>query len=73
MKKYRVIMPIAGSVFLEVDAKDKESALNNFYEIISTMTNGDIDDCLEWDFYEQIVSGNVCHLYTNEVDISEIK
>lgn len=77
-KTYGVNMPIAGYVYLEVEAEDKEQAKEAFYSKTSKMldTHDDIFSHPEidgfWEFYEKTVSGNVCFLNHTEVDIEEL-
>lgn len=65
MKKYYVQIPITGYLDVEIDAGDKESAIEKAFEI------GTLEDLLEWEMHEQIIQGNVFHGLLNEVDIIE--
>ncbi len=78
MKKFSVQMPIAGYVYLEVEADCIDSAKEAFHKKVSKCmeTHDNIFDHPEaegsWGFYEQTGSGNVCYLECRSVDVNEI-
>lgn len=66
-KKYSVSMPITGFVHKEIEAESKEEALDKFYQM-DTLGN----DIEEWNYCEEIVTGNVFNGHLNRVDIEEV-
>ena len=67
--RYRVSIPIAGSVTVYVEATNKKEAVDTAWERI-----GDEDVDVEWEAHERICSGNVLHASMNdiEVDVEEV-
>jgi len=73
MKTYYVTMPLAGSMTLPIEADSEEDAISKFQEASEKidfingreLVNNNAE--LEWEFMEQIVSGNVFHGNCNEV------
>lgn len=74
-RNYTVTMPFAGAFFVCVEATDEAEAKELAYSKIEgvtfdfTRTDGDVDS--EWDTYERVNSGNVCHLSYTEVEIDD--
>ena len=72
-------MPIAGYLYLEVEAENEENAKKAFYEktgeIIGRGENlfmhNEVDGY--WEFYEETGRGNVTYLNYTSVDIEEIE
>jgi hypothetical protein len=65
MKNYSVTIPIAGHVYIEVEAENEEDAKNKAFE---NCPDGDI----EWDALESFNTGNVCHCPAPwEIEITE--
>ena len=74
MKEYSVILPFAGALFFNVEADNKEEALEKCYELLDDLP-ADKDAIREfdgeWDTYERICEGNVCHVSYNKVSVEE--
>jgi hypothetical protein len=68
MKKYGVEIPIAGYVYIEVEAENKEEAIE-----IALETEWSNDDIEELDTYNKLVEGNVCYTYHTRATAREIK
>lgn len=62
MAKFMVLIPIAGSFAIEVEAADEKAAKAAAWDEMNAYT-GDVEAIgqLEWEFLEKICSGNVCH------------
>lgn len=78
MKKFYVTMPFAGSVTMAVDANNRDSAIEAFYENsdqvrFDTDMLDQIGATVEFEFYETLVEGNVLYPYCNKVDVDEIQ
>ena len=71
MKKFAVEIPIAGSLYLEVEAENAEEALEVAWEEINN--DGESAGELMWEFYEKIVEGNVCHVGCSEIAVDELE
>ena len=71
MPKFSVTMPIAGFAYLEVDADNDRDALEKFYEQCDLSVGGN-SNIEELEYYERLVSGNVCHTYHTEVEVYEV-
>lgn len=67
MKKYRVDVPIAGYVSIEVEAESREDAINKALEKGYTE-----DEIMEIDMYDKLVEGNVCYTYHYKAEATEI-
>lgn len=67
MKRYSVILPIAGYACLEVEAESEKEALDAAMDAVTT------DDIEEWEALEQIVEGNVFHGNQNKFEIELIE
>lgn len=68
MKKYGLEIPIAGYVYLEIEADSEEEAIEKAFE-----QGWEQDDIQEIDMYEQIVEGNICHVWHNRVEVAELE
>ena len=68
MKKYGVSIPIAGYVYMEVEAESKEEALEKVFD-----EGYKDDEIAELDMYDVLVEGNVCYTYHTEVEVEEIE
>lgn len=68
MKKYSVEMPIAGYVVIEVEAGNKNDAINKVLE-----KGFEDDEIMELEMFPKLVEGNICHAYCIEADVEEIK
>ena len=64
MATWTVIVPMCGSVTVEVEADTEEEAINKAFD------NASIDDypSSSYEFHRKIVSGNVFHGEINEVE-----
>lgn len=69
MKKYNVVIPIAGIICIEVDAENEEEALQKGFNS-EELT---LDNVAKWDAYEKIVEGNCLHVNVNEAYAEEIE
>lgn len=67
MKKFGVSVPIAGYVYIEVEAENKKEAVEKAFDQGYTQ-----DDIQEIDMYERIIEGNVCHVWHNRVEVEEL-
>ncbi len=67
MPKYIVSIPITGVVHVEVDADDKQSAIDLAFENM-----GDSED-IEWEGHEIVCDGNVFHGAHNELNIQKLE
>jgi hypothetical protein len=68
MKKYNVTIPIAGFVYVEVEVPE-DATEDDIYEAACATYNDDEKagiGVLEWEFHQQITSGNVLHASVNE-------
>jgi hypothetical protein len=61
MAKYSVLIPIAGSIEVEVEADDEESAVQA--ALATEFTEEDLQS-LTWESMEHICQGNVCYAPT---------
>jgi hypothetical protein len=65
MKKYYVEVPIAGYAVVEI-----ETDITDKNEIIElAMEKATDEDVQEYEFYEKLVEGNVCHTYHTRAQI----
>jgi hypothetical protein len=60
VKEWEVILPIAGTAYVTVQAESEEAAIE---EAMNVVTRDEIE---EWDALHQIVKGNVCYAPTRE-------
>lgn len=74
-KEFGVIVPMAGQLYVTVEAETEEEAI----EIALSGKCGDgtdditIDELEEWEIYKEYNSGNVCNISTNwEAEAEEI-
>ena len=65
MRKYWVTVPVTARICVEVEAEDRESAIDKAFD------EGTLDDIEEWEMHEQIVDGNVFYGLINEIDVIE--
>ena len=56
MKTYGVRLPVAGHVYVEVEAESEEDAIDKAFEESYT-----VDDLVEWETLRQFNQGNVCY------------
>ena len=67
MKNFAVSVPIAGFIYIEVEAENEEEAKQKAFE-----SDAGVRDIEEWDMHEKIVEGNIFHGSLNEIEIEEI-
>ena len=68
MKKFIVEVPIAGYVCIEVEAEDKNDAID-----IAFQKGYTDEEIVELDMYERLVEGNVVYTYHTRVEVNELK
>lgn len=79
MKNYNVTIPFAGAMSVNVEAENedqaKELAYNKLSEAIPLnhmdLNNRDIN-CIELEYYDKLISGNVRHFTYNEIDFEVV-
>lgn len=69
MARFFVHIPIAGTATFEVEAADKNTAIAASWKKIDEGEEGDVT----WEYYDQLVEGNVLHVPTNEVEVTRAK
>lgn len=67
MAKYGVELPIAGWIYLEVNAESEEDAIEKALE-----TPWKDDDVQELCAYKKLMTGNVVHVSKNKVSVRRI-
>lgn len=67
MRKYGVYVPLAGYVYKEVEAENKQDAIDKVFK-----EGYEESDIVETDIYEKIVEGNICYVNTTEAYAEEI-
>ena len=68
MAKYGVELPIAGYIYLEVEADNKEDAIEK-----ALLTQWQDEDIMELDSYKRLASGNVMHVSHSDAGAYPIK
>ena len=68
MREYIVAMPIAGVVYLTVQAESEKQAIEKFYEDFDTL---DKADSYEWDFYKKMSQGNLRYYNHDTVEVED--
>lgn len=73
MKKRRFVVsiPIAGAIHVEVDAVSESDARTRAWDRVND--EGEAAGDVEWEFFDEICEGNVCHAPLNEIVASEVK
>lgn len=68
MPRYLVTLPLTGTISVEVDAEDEESA------ITAALASEDVivTNIEEWEVHRQICRGNVLYASQNEAEVREI-
>jgi hypothetical protein len=69
MKKYTVVIPIAGAISIEVEAEDKTRAINAAWAKIDAEA-ADAGE-VEWEFLNRIAEGNVCYAPVMHTHVEE--
>jgi len=67
MKKYYVSIPFTGYCTVEVEAENKEEAIEKAWK----SPNLDIRKAEEAEFHTCVADGNVCYARLNEIDVEE--
>jgi hypothetical protein len=57
MKSFCVTIPIAGHIYVNVEAENKEQALSKAYDAIDAGK----EDNVEWEMLDRFIKGNVCY------------
>lgn len=70
-QKYGVQIPIAGSIYIEVEAENEKEAEEVAWEAINE--RGAEAGDLEWEFFDAIAEGNVCHAPCHSVTVDKLK
>jgi len=68
MKKYGVSVPIAGYVYIEVEAETEDEAIDKALDDAYKD-----EDIVEIEMYRYLLEGNVCNTYCTEASAEEIK
>lgn len=63
MKTYDVTLPISGYAIVQVEAENKEAAID------AAMDAVEMDDIEEWETHRHIVQGNVFYGKCNDVEV----
>lgn len=69
-KTYCVIIPIAGSITIDVEADDEDGARDAAWEKISE--EGEKAGDVTWEYFDKLTSGNVLYAPINEVEVDEV-
>lgn len=69
MKRFFVTLPIVGTVKVEVEAENKEAAIEAAFESPDLTVNAIYD----WEALPKGCRGNVCYLPTHSASVEEIK
>lgn len=64
--KYGVSLPLTGYVYVEVEAKNEEEALDKAWD------KATLDDMVEWEFTEHVCRGNILDTVLNDYEVEEI-
>ncbi len=67
MKEYDVALPIAGVIYVTVEAEDEEDAINKALQ----KEDLKLEDVETWDVYRMLVEGNCMHASPNEAEATE--
>ena len=72
MKKYNVVIPLAGALhFCDVEAEDKEGAIETCFKLVN-----ESDDPMryfngEWDLYKKLIEGNAFRASYSQAEANE--
>lgn len=76
MAKFDVTLPFAGYLYVQVEAKDKEHAIEMAFEEvgdnISIRASGSVE-LGEFETLKHITRGNVCYAPRNDIEVEEIE
>jgi len=70
-QKYGVQVPIAGLVYIEVEAENEKEAEEAAWEAINE--RGAEAGELEWEFLDVITEGNVCRAPCDRITVDKLK
>ena len=65
-RMFGVIIPIAGHLYCEVEATTEEEAIEKAMDMEHT-----IEEIEEWDYYQELVTGNVMHYSVNKIEVTD--
>ena len=65
--KYGVTLPVTGYAYIEVEADNREEALDKAHMIV------EIDDIVEWSTCNHIIKGNIFNGELNDYEIEEME
>lgn len=68
MKKYKVQIPIAGSITYDVEATSEEEAKSRAWDHYENNTQ---EPDKQWDAYEELMTGSVQNFDHNEIEVFE--
>lgn len=66
--KFGITVPIAGSVYREIEAETEEEAINIFFN-----EGYEEEDIVELQMLEKVVGGGVCYAPVWDVEIEELE
>ena len=70
MSKYGVLVPLVGSVYVEVDADSEEEAIENAIQADFTIKFESEDVQLEeFELVDKVVEGNICYAPLHEAEV----
>ena len=72
MATYTVSIPIAGAIHIQVEAKSVAEAKEKAWDEIN-LSSKPVEEIgeIEWEFFDAITEGNVCHAPLNEIAVSK--
>lgn len=73
MKKYNVTIPIAGFVNVEVEVPDDADKDDIYSAAVDAYNSDEEGSNIEWEFHQELTSGNVLHATLNEWEYEEVK
>lgn len=75
MPKYSVLVPIAGAIYVEVEADSIDEAEDKAFEADWSInfSSNDGAELHELEPYSKLVEGNVCRTYYTQIDAEEIE
>jgi hypothetical protein len=70
MREFSVSIPIAGRVIYSVNAESEEAAIEAAWD---KFNEGGVDsaDDIEWEAFDHITEGNICHAPYNDVEADD--
>jgi hypothetical protein len=70
-KKYAVLIPMAGHILIRVEAENGKEAKAAAWDELQDGAANRPDAEIEWEFFERLVEGDVCHANVTEVEVEE--